>query len=1402
MLMKKHNPALLAIVGLTLIGVIVIITLIVGSTRGARTVARAAAQGHRLKKVLSPRSVELLQNPATRLAEARRLGETRTVEAVPMLRQFTKDKDPEVRRTCVWSLGEIGDKEAVHAVLLRAYDEETTVRIETADALSKLYGFDAHQGLVDMLGDHDPKVRIAAVRSFERVLKDKQALKAVIGALGDDEAEVRRVALDILATSDTEDATWAFVNTLNDKDAALRLLAAKELAKRRGVAAFHGLSRALGHSDKAVREATAEAILAVGKPLIPYLKKELANAKTAEGKAAAARLLARMGEVDVAPAILSLLKHMKRSKHNPGDVDMVREAVSDALVMMGEPALGHMNAEVIDGESSRDAEEVVADACVKIGKPAAKVITDHILKWKLYHDPEEMKLWIGTLGKIGDPAAMPALNRALSQDIDGMDKLVAETRAAIEKRSGQKLPNPKPDKVAFHAEISEVESMDLAEVPVRPLTKAVKRIPDNGVVKLTLWEALRFPFGEGSRPDLMVELTRENGKWVMECWGRAPRYNGRHQPGRVTEKVSSSAKTVLFLEQAMLSDGDVPGGYGEYEITMVPGKDGMDATYKGHYCYKGLDGKASVRCREGKIPDPWRDGIPVASGEHPRLLFRESDLPALCARARTPLGRRIIRILLKKLAGGKVEDFDKHLNYVTNWMSGMDRAIAQGMLAAVFDDPMHGKRAAQTALIRFITPAYAGEHGEKQGPAMPRLGFGYDLTYNYLTPEEKEIARQKVATLWDWTKPNAKIMMGEGSWDGVTTAVLSLLREKGPWDVPLPFGPGQKAVELEPAKDLLCEGIPVTTLEPGEMLKDLLLATGFEKITTQDPLEKLGGVARANPTEGTLLEYGEKTFSFMPLPMGAAFRTAGLGAKKECIKIPGAKADTCSYLYGIVDVPKAVGVKWDCSHPLGFRMSRSWINGQEVDNGTTVMLKAGMYRVMVQVWGSNLSPTFMVTQSGKSRAVLKAHEFVVELWNKDKARHAQTGEMGSVWRYIHKAERAIRRISYEGLDSLWKVGVSGRGPGLRKGISARGTVAYGRVMGAPLFRDAELPFVECPALFWSAMNDDMLCYLMTAAPPELRPALVWEFNRRYKDDDKLARMEGHHLVAAFCNYPFGVEPKHPDEVIPRNPVDARHGSYGFWSGVKKGGFISTLFCRSSDPAHVSRDDPRGGYFSLHGLGSTWITVGQGGKGDKFDNIVDVEGSGAEGKGRILYFDPKEDGSGVAGVDVSNVYSEGADVRVEATRHYAVDYSGKSGAPALLAVVDKIQGGGRKTWTLFTGAHEFEVVNDKEFVVYTVAPGKGGQRADKRNLRGRVVSPADAKVTAPEGMGAGRKERDVPSRVLNINTGEANPEFFVVMTVQREGTPEFAVDGEGLAAKVRVGGQTVGFSGEKIVLAAP
>jgi hypothetical protein len=43
------------------------------------------------------------------------------------------------------------------------------------------------------------------------------------------------------------------------------------------------------------------------------------------------------------------------------------------------------------------------------------------------------------------------------------------------------------------------------------------------------------------------------------------------------------------------------------------------------------------------------------------------------------------------------------------------------------------------------------------------------------------------------------------------------------------------------------------------------------------------------------------------------------------------------------------------------------------------------------------------------------------------------------------------------------------------------------------------------------------------------------------------------------------------------------------------------------------------------------------------------------------------------------------------------------------------------------------------------------------------------------------------------------EFLVVVTLQKNGAPDVSVEGEGLTSKVMVGGQTVRFDGQKIVM---
>ena len=60
----------------------------------------------------------------------------------------------------------------------------------------------------------------------------------------------------------------------------------------------------------------------------------------------------------------------------------------------------------------------------------------------------------------------------------------------------------------------------------------------------------------------------------------------------------------------------------------------------------------------------------------------------------------------------------------------------------------------------------------------------------------------------------------------------------------------------------------------------------------------------------------------------------------------------------------------------------------------------------------------------------------------------------------------------------------------------------------------------------------------------------------------------------------------------------------------------------------------------------------------------------------------------------------------------------------------------------------------------------------------------------------------PQNALYV-TGDpdsGNGEFFVILTLQRGAAPAVKAEGNGLAAKVTVGGQRISFDGRKVVLA--
>jgi len=150
---------------------------------------------------------------------------------------------------------------------------------------------------------------------------------------------------------------------------------------------------------------------------------------------------------------------------------------------------------------------------------------------------------------------------------------------------------------------------------------------------------------------------------------------------------------------------------------------------------------------------------------------------------------------------------------------------------------------------------------------------------------------------------------------------------------------------------------------------------------------------------------------------------------------------------------------------------------------------------------------------------------------------------------------------------------------------------------------------------------------------------------------------------------------------------------------------------------------------------------------------------------------------------------------------AFDYSGKSGAPCLMVLVDKIAGGKRKEWCWqLPEGDERKRIPAPE--VKTDPHGFTLAYADA-TLRATFVSPADLKIEAgDEDIKVGDPRHGFHGTIHRVKaTGaeENSGEFFVIITVQRKGAPEVKVEGKGLGARVTVGKQAVRFDGRKIVL---
>jgi hypothetical protein len=1093
-----------------------------------------------------------------------------------------------------------------------------------------------------------------------------------------------------------------------------------------------------------------------------------------------AELLAAQDSPDSDEALLRLLDGADAM-----DKGSLRETVVRALAARGERTIGMLVRLAVEGEMSPGAESAAAELLTRIGRPAARPIAETIARRRVHVDSAELRMWLRVLGEIGDPAAVSALNAALAQPLDSVEQAVADARAAIERKTGAALPPAAAVQPPAPLEFKDYARRPTARrLAVPPVTAPTNRVPDEGVVALTLRRAIYQAWGTQARAgcDMQLHLERRGGQWVSPCWGHGFGFNVRHHATRVTAYEPGDPAVRLKLEVVVLEDEWVPGGFAEYDVSLRRDGTAWRGTYEGHLNYQPLKGDAVATARAGRILLEREPTVGV--GEHPRLLFRAEDLPAMRARAATELGQTLVRALRARAGSSKSEDWRGDVDPVQTWETGMDRVVGMAGLAILYDDPEMGRRAARAFMPRVRIKPYMGEHGEVGVPRLHAYGFGFDMTWPFLTDAEREEARLDLHTFWAFIRPEYGMMAnmtGGSPPSGYTIpapGVFALLREKGEFRLRPAREP--RTVTVVPAESAPAAnpGLEPMDFVSGSVLTNWLVNGPFETNREANLLASLGGPEKARPREGDKLTVGGGEYAFLKLPSDAVRQTPGFGGKSGCILLPAARDTSHTFLYGWVRTRAEVGALFDCRFPARYASARVWFNGREMSDHCLLLLQPGVHRVLIEAVGGICSPVLTEVNGRYLMAQQKKDEWKRAEYDEARRRHEADGEMPGPVLMAGMTRRALRDLVRVDLDRSLARGAPG------SGLFWTALNAYANVYGEPMHRDVPLPYAVRPE-FLGVASDEDLCVALLLAPEATKPIVVSEFNRRFLPAN-VGRLSCRALLTALANYPMDVTARALNVAETRTRVEEDVGRYTFRSATHD--FALRVFARTAWPLSPTAGLPRAGTFALKKGGTDWIR-----EHPSHLNVPDVGGSSGGGLGVVTHYTGETNGSGTLSLDLTAAYNDGKDLGARVARYMAVDYSGRCGAPALLALMDRVSGGGKKTSNLYFG---FSATNLAGNVFTVTQPDARDVRPEESwTIRGVHLPPDDAPVW-------GRYtylRKAFEAWRIGSDSVQNEALFLTVLTIQRGPPPELKVTGKGAAAVVTVGGQRVAFDGQKLTI---
>jgi HEAT repeat protein len=1439
---------------------VVIIAVQVFRLADGRNVAGGGPGGARAVDSLKDLAAAL-KDPDRREGALASLQGNPDLDAVDMLATLShQNRDPDVRAACLTALGKLEDRKGEHALTIGCRDDEPRVRIAAIRALAEFQTPPAMEAVANALEDIDPHVRRAAAEALAGSQSESVTVPGLTTALVEEEdAAIRRLVAEALGNHEDEAARGALLSALfTEVDAGVRLAALESLAGIDDDARVIGILCALGDSADSVRGRAGELLGELDADDLPSTAKALQSpellrvVRGKRGEAVLGRILDAIVAMESAESVPALIQVLGLSIGPVGDdcprFPGHRDAAVTALSGFGSAAVRPLAETALQPQVRLAMKEAAAEVFAAVGEAAIAPLAEYVESSEVFPSTREAKLWVRTLERIGGDAA-----RRTAREAERRDPAVffAKYAAGAQEHHGSRRPAPQLREFALVLHDGVYSgNPPTAFTPRKNNLPFVKR-------REPVEERRAQEYVPKSRCSVLLDLTRLEDGWDRITAHPAVYYNSTAF-GRVEEADITDKAMRLTLRLAVLRDPWMLGGYGEYEVSMTRQPDG---SYRGSYTgrYRDVPIEGVATCTEKPERRPLRPGFrPVKPGEHPRMLFRRSDLPELRARLNTPFGRAAFR----RMASAE---------YVVRHERASAVHVALGLLYQLTGDAGYAERA-MPMVEREMADRDFGFMGLGQvwGGRFSNIALAYDLCYDawpadFRAKVDRYLLNGSYATSTNMgkfstcanTHPCSNYfspIVGGGS-------MLALAYWMDPGPAPSPPG-GSTLLEPSPLEGPLAEGVPTTPL--GGRAPSRWLWTGpiHVPVSVDELAHAAGDLTTRAIRPGRALKVAGQQYSFQAPPEGVR-RPEGLYPWLYVARREPSFTAAGMLLYTVLDVVRPGYYSVQLPKQGATRCS---ISGTSVPDGAYVHLAAGKYPLLIAFTGDERTMVSVgarfrfETDSRKEVDTLiaaaaekaRSRQLLYEL---DTAEHKATGMDGGKIRTMNMTlchmVRSHRLLMGNG-------GYQSEGEAYHHTAITpiRYAAACFNVFGQTLtpYPDVTHSVARHLAhsvlvkrkgrsrLAWQSFNGGnhqgnvyhFLCAGFAFTPEEYKPAMLWLWNEMAGvdagDPESYANLfrdqSLQDVIYTFVNYPLDpatgtsrITPVHPDESFPRTWQATDKGLYVFRNQWKNTRDI-VLQVYANELMSKGHGQPDAGGIRLHGLGHDW-TADTPGKGTPYrwlQNVVVLPPDiGMKRRsGRVIFREAEEDGSGSVTIDMNLVYSgkRGHDAmgiwppeppepgEVRGLRAVAADYSGKCGAPAMFVLVDKIEGGPQRAWL-------WNKAGTASGNTFTIEQGDA-------SLRATFVWPEDADVRSPGTIhvrhtaskeakllrkkNPGYRPDPEPTSVPVAAKAEPGKSYFVIMTMQEGPAPEVSIEsGRGLDAVVRVGERRVRFDGRKIII---